>query len=262
MRNNWSLLPKAYVYWHQKQQFLLDQDRYNNWTMFAVEEGVFQFEIGAHRGEAFFGDIVVCPPGLVFHRKTVEPLTFHFVQFTWDVEPTKEQAEQMTGKITFIDTERLASTYRYIRSLNLTAGQEQSGNRIRHLLEDIWWLYGQESGKADRNREEEADDQMQYAQQWLLAHAFEPLSISKLSDLLGISAVQLTRKYKRSFHMTPSDYVTGLRMDRACSLLEETTLTLDRIAQQCGYENGFYLSRVFRSRKGLSPSVYRKLYQV
>lgn len=135
-----------------KTAVFVDQDRYNNWTMFAVEEGVFQFEIGAHRGEAFFGDIVVCPPGLVFHRKTVEPLTFHFVQFTWDVEPTKEQAEQMTGKITFIDTERLASTYRYIRSLNLTAGQEQSGNRIRHLLEDIWWLYGQESGKADRNR--------------------------------------------------------------------------------------------------------------
>jgi len=262
MRNNWSLLPKAYVYWHQKQQFLLDQDRYNNWTMFAVEEGVFQFQIGLHSGEASFGDIVVCPPGLAFHRKTVEPLTFHFVQFVWDVEPTKEQAERMTGKFTFVDTDRLVSTYWYMRSLSLSAGLEQSGNRMRHLLEDIWWLYGQESGSAESVREEEMDDDMQYAHQWLLAHAFEPLSISTLSELLGISAVSLTRKFKRSFHMTPTDYVTGLRIDRASSLLEETTLTLDRIAQQCGYENGFYLSRVFRRRKGLSPSVYRKLHQV
>lgn len=262
MRGNWSVYPVAYVYWHQKEQFLLDRDTNDNWTMFAVEDGRFAFEIGERSGEAAFGDLVVCPPGYTFHRKTLTPLTFHFVQFMWEIEPTKEELLEWTGKITLSDIDRLASTYRYMRGVGDTAWDDPGFNRMRHLLGDIWWLYGQERGYAREEVPDEADPEMQLACQWLLRHAFEPFAMSELSDMLGISPVQLTRRFSASYGITPSAYVTRLRIDRACRLLEGTALTLDQIAQQCGYENGFYLSRVFRNRKGMPPSAYRKLHQV
>ncbi|MCZ8523462.1 helix-turn-helix domain-containing protein [Paenibacillus mucilaginosus] len=51
-------------------------------------------------------------------------------------------------------------------------------------------------------------------------------------------------------------------MQRARTLLLETSLTLDEIADRCGYENGFYLSRIFSRKMRVPPSVYRKIHRV
>ncbi|WP_187355560.1 helix-turn-helix transcriptional regulator ['Paenibacillus yunnanensis' Narsing Rao et al. 2020] len=45
-----------------------------------------------------------------------------------------------------------------------------------------------------------------------------------------------------AFLINPSGFVSALRIERTCRLLGETRLSLDRVAEQCGYENGFYLS--------------------
>ncbi|MNW10668.1 DNA-binding transcriptional regulator AraC [compost metagenome] len=51
-------------------------------------------------------------------------------------------------------------------------------------------------------------------------------------------------------------------MRHACSLLTGTTFSLDTIAEACGYETGFYLSRIFTKKMGMSPSAYRKAYRI
>lgn len=262
MRNDWSVYPMAYVYWHQKEQFMLERDTSEFWTMFAVEQGRFAYAIGGHEGEAGFGDLVVCPPRTAFHRRTLTPLTFHFVQFVWVVEPGDEEVVSYTGKLTVRDTERLASTYRYMRGIGNAVRDEPSFGRMKHMLADIWRMVEMERSTAAEGPQEETSPDMQQARQWLLANAFGPVAMRELSDTLGISPVQLTRRFRDAYRTTPSDFVTGLRLGRACRLLEETALPLDAIAQRCGYENGFYLSRVFRGKKGTTPSAYRKLHRV
>ncbi|MGO4275503.1 helix-turn-helix domain-containing protein, partial [Paenibacillus sp. TAF58] len=54
---------------------------------------------------------------------------------------------------------------------------------------------------------------------------------------------------------------TLLRLQRAKSLLIDTDHTIDHIAEQCGYQNGFYLSRIFTAKLKISPSVYRRTYR-
>jgi AraC-like DNA-binding protein len=254
----------AYLYWFQKEQFMLDQDTNEYWTIFAVEGGQFTYQIGEHEGVAGVSDLVVCPPGIPFHRKTLKPLTFHFIQFVWEVEPDVTEASGLVGKISITDTERLTSTYKYMRAIGESDRNELTNARMRHMLEDLWRLVEIERSTAEEEQRALAgpEPNMQTARQWLLAHAYEPFSMRELSSLLGISPVQLTRQFRAAYRTTPSAFVTGLRLGRACRLLEETALTLEAIAQRCGYENGFYLSRVFRSNKGTTPSAYRKLHRV
>jgi AraC-like DNA-binding protein len=264
----------AYVYWYQKEQFLLDQDINRYWTIFAVESGRFTYRIGAHEGEAGFGDLVVCPPGIPLHRRTEHPLTFHFIQFVWEVEPDDQEASERIGKLTLSDTERLASTYRYMRDIGRAGRDEAATSRLRHMLNDLWWLVEMERCIAEQaqwtgsesdsgtGRRSGPSPNMITARQWLLMHAYEPFSMRELSASLGISPVQLTRQFRSAYRVTPSAFVTSLRIGRACRLLEETTLPLEAIAERCGYENGFYLSRVFSSHQGITPSAYRKLHRV
>ncbi|WP_243156780.1 helix-turn-helix domain-containing protein, partial [Clostridium beijerinckii] len=90
---------------------------------------------------------------------------------------------------------------------------------------------------------------------------YESIKIKDFSASLGLSSVQFTRRFHKCIGTTPIEYITSLRLRRAQVLLLRTEDTLDCIASKCGYDNGFYLSRVFAKNLGISPSDYRKKYR-
>ncbi|WNR43234.1 AraC family transcriptional regulator [Paenibacillus roseipurpureus] len=248
----------SHVYWVQKKEFMYERDEYACWTLFAVEEGSFDYEIKGDKGEARFGDVVICPPRCVFRRKTKEPLTFHFIQFIRD--EGVEGEEDWLGKIRIADTSRLASNYRYLRTLQ--GWDEASTGHKLHLVNDLLRMI-----RMERNVRVEAaaaiqDEQMNRARSLLTGQAFGELSMLEVASGLGLTPVQFTRQFRKAFGQTPTDFISDLRMTRARYYLENTTLTLDVIASQCGYENGFYLSRIFTQKVGMAPSVYRSMFRV
>ncbi|MFD1908477.1 helix-turn-helix domain-containing protein [Paenibacillus rhizoplanae] len=192
-------------------------------------------------------------------------MTFHFIQFVWEEEEGPEDAATLGGQWTVRDVERLKSTYRYMRSIGRGIQEEPGYSRMKHMVEDLWRLLEIERSSAAEevhSGETNPGPQMQQARQWLLEHACTPMTLQELAGVLNITPVQLTRRFRAAYGTAPSDFVTGLRLRRACQLLEDSKLPIELIAQQCGYENGFYLSRVFSAKLGLTPSRYRKLHRV
>ncbi|UVI29135.1 AraC family transcriptional regulator [Paenibacillus spongiae] len=250
----------SHVYWHRKKQFALERDSYPYWTLFAAEEGRFSFAIGPNEGEAGFGDLVLCPPGTSFYRKTLETLSFHFLQFHWESGADNGKTPLWAGKLSVSDTERLSSDFAYLRRLP-AYGKDDGAVRSceEHLLNDLWRMAVMEQVvQINAGLTPTVDSHFQHARDYLLANAYSALSMRNLADAIGLTPVQLTRGFQSAYGMTPTEFVTGLRLDRACRLLEETALSIDRIAHMCGYENGFYLSRLFSRKKGISPSIYRQ----
>ena len=88
--------------------------------------------------------------------------------------------------------------------------------------------------------------------------AFEPFNMKSLSTNLNLSPVQFTRRFRAYTGMTPRDYLSHLRLDRAKNLLTKSNLTIEEIAIRCGYDNGLYFSRVFSKKMKTSPSQYRR----
>ncbi|WP_315373425.1 helix-turn-helix transcriptional regulator, partial [Paenibacillus xylanexedens] len=88
------------------------------------------------------------------------------------------------------------------------------------------------------------------------------ISLQELAQRLALSPVQLTRRFREAFQETPSGYLKRVRLKKAQNLLADSSLTLNQIAERCGYENGFYLSRVFSKTLGISPSEYRRRHRV
>ncbi|MET3208746.1 UNVERIFIED_CONTAM: transcriptional regulator GlxA family with amidase domain [Paenibacillus sp. PvR008] len=81
--------------------------------------------------------------------------------------------------------------------------------------------------------------------------------------MFGVKSRAISRSvFKTAVGLTPIRYVTTLRLEKAQTLLLETEYTLDDISGKCGYLNGFYFSRVFSTRKHISPSQYRKLNRI
>ncbi|AIQ68180.1 hypothetical protein PGRAT_11585 [Paenibacillus graminis] len=250
-----------HIYWRQKGAFDLAEDLYDTWVAFAVEEGIFRYEIGVQSGEAGFADVVLCPPGVPFRRAAITPLTFHYLQFS----ASREEAAELlppAGRSLINDTKRLASTYAYLRQ----ASEENdlpSELWKNHLLMDLWQLFQLERRQSRlKERKFTEDVLMAEAAVLLEEQAGETVSLQELAHRLALSPVQLTRRFREAFQETPSDYLKAVRLKKARSLLAASTLTLAQIAERCGYENGFYLSRVFSKAMGVSPSEYRRRSRV
>lgn len=85
-----------------------------------------------------------------------------------------------------------------------------------------------------------------------------PLTIDEIADYVGISRSQLFREFKKYLDTSPKEYLTDLRIKKACALLKDSTLSITEVAYSVGYDNSMYFSKVFHKLKGCTPSLWRE----
>ncbi|TNJ62869.1 helix-turn-helix transcriptional regulator [Paenibacillus hemerocallicola] len=253
--------------WNNKSQFEKAEDQSPLWVLFVVGSGSFRFEIGKREGIAEKGDLVLCPPDVVLKREMLRPASFLVLYFTWTADSDEIRAEEQllpnpAGKSSIRDKYRFASTYGYIAMLG-RRNDAPAAARRNFLLRDLWEQLDWEWETHRRESRPIPDDPlMQKAGATLKESAFETISLNQLAASMGLSTVQFSRRFHKMYGVNPSEYVSELRLDKARALLLENRLTLDEIAVQCGYSNGFYFSRVFSQKMRISPSEYRQAYRI
>lgn len=256
----------SYHYFIQKQQFELPLDTYEHWSAFVVEQGDFSYAIDSQTGEAGAGSIVLCPPDTPFGRITEQPITFHFFLFEWRQAdgrglPFHEYPKKV--KWTFHDYNRLKSTLSLLQSIPPSSSVPLKYWQ-NHLLSDILRLFLVEQSNAalSARQPSNTDQLMLQARMDIEQDYCQPCLVQEVAQTYGLSPVQFSRRFKRAFGINPSDMATQLRLHRAVHLLTHTNQTLEEIAIGCGYNNGFYLSRVFSNKMKMSPSDYRRRHRV
>lgn len=73
-----------------------------------------------------------------------------------------------------------------------------------------------------------------------------------------MSVSYFLKKFKEVTTKSPMQYILGIRISNAVSLLESTDYNVTEISTIIGYDNPLYFSRIFKKQKGISPSDYRK----
>jgi transcriptional regulator GlxA family with amidase domain len=94
-------------------------------------------------------------------------------------------------------------------------------------------------------------------QEWLNEHPDEPASLGKLSRMASMSPSTLTRTFKKAIGLTPWQYQQRARLELASGLMRDAQLTLDTIAERCGYDDVRHFRRVWAQHYGEPPSVTR-----
>jgi|GEM_PF-1299980 len=92
--------------------------------------------------------------------------------------------------------------------------------------------------------------------QFIEDHYCEQFTLEQLAALSGLSATYLSSIFKQAYHVTPTEYVTQLRIQKAKQLIYEQHLRVKDVAIEVGYHDEFYFSRVFKKLEGISPSQY------
>lgn len=84
------------------------------------------------------------------------------------------------------------------------------------------------------------------------------LNIDQLAERCHMSRTVFIERFKRAFGMPPQRFSTELRLRYAARLLNTTSLTIQRIAERCGYLSRSQFSTAFKAKFGDDPDTYRK----
>jgi AraC-like DNA-binding protein/mannose-6-phosphate isomerase-like protein (cupin superfamily) len=88
----------------------------------------------------------------------------------------------------------------------------------------------------------------------------QPLKLSDTANHLHISSRHLSRIFVSESGVSYSEFVQNERIQRAATLLKTTDLSIKDIAEETGFKNVHYFTRVFTSVMGSSPGRFRSLY--
>lgn len=86
----------------------------------------------------------------------------------------------------------------------------------------------------------------------------EDISLDELAAEARLSPFHFARMFKQSLGVPPRVYLTRLRIEKACELLEHSDLPVTEIAHQVGYSSNQVLARVFIKHQGVNPSDFRR----
>ncbi|GMK48331.1 hypothetical protein PghCCS26_54610 [Paenibacillus glycanilyticus] len=126
--------------------------------------------------------------------------------------------------------------------------------RTRLMLERILYIFLRESHmkKNEGSVTRSIEDTISYMNE----HYMLPLTLSMLAGRAGMSEGHYTVLFKKQTGRTMTVYLRSLRIEKAKQLFSQTRLPAKEIAQQVGFSDYFYFSRMFKKEVGMSPSEY------
>ncbi len=104
-----------------------------------------------------------------------------------------------------------------------------------------------------------ADEAIVEVQSWLKRAACEDIDIPQMAEFAGMPVRTFTRRFRQALGMTPNQYLQDLRIENGRDLLKTTDLSVQDVADNVGYKDTAYFSRVFKAKVGLTPTEYKKM---
>jgi len=92
---------------------------------------------------------------------------------------------------------------------------------------------------------------------YIAKHFTENISLTSMSHDLGFSPYALSRVFSGTFHTNFNTYVNNMRLDYACSILQNTDQSITEAFGNAGFESQRTFNRVFLERYRMSPREYR-----
>ena len=147
-----------------------------------------------------------------------------------NTQPELTDLKRVTKAIEKADT-----TMEYLKELftfALTVRDKNSGDRYGLLIREAQEYIAENYGNSD-------------------------FSLNMIAGYIGVSPSYFSSIFKQGTGQSFIEYLTKVRIDRACELLRCTTLRTSEIGEQVGYNDPHYFSTAFKKIMGQSPKEFK-----
>lgn len=119
------------------------------------------------------------------------------------------------------------------------------------IMEEVLTCYEKRQNKNNR-------DLVEQAMVYINDHYMEPLTMSSLAKLYGVSGKHMIALFKKYAGVNPNAYLIDQRINHAQELLCTTVCSVAEVSAYVGYADPYYFSKLFKNRTGVSPSTLQR----
>lgn len=96
---------------------------------------------------------------------------------------------------------------------------------------------------------------------YMREHLAASISLDDIAEAMNCSASHFARQFRNDLNLPPHQYLVGLRLELARSLLANSRTPIAQIAFECGFSHQEHLTRLFRRNYMTTPAAYRRARQ-
>ncbi|MYX41001.1 helix-turn-helix domain-containing protein [Streptomyces sp. SID89] len=100
------------------------------------------------------------------------------------------------------------------------------------------------------------------ARAWALERLHEPIQLRDMAEREAMSVRTFTRRFREEVGVSPGQWLTRQRVERARHLLESTDLSMDRVARDAGFGTAQSMRQHLMAALGVTPTAYRRTFRV
>lgn len=99
------------------------------------------------------------------------------------------------------------------------------------------------------------------ARAWALGRLHEPIQLRDMARQEAMSVRTFTRRFREESGVSPGQWLTQQRVERARQLLESTDLSIDRVARDAGFGTAQSMRQHLQAALGVTPTAYRRTFR-
>ncbi|CAM5670388.1 Helix-turn-helix domain-containing protein OS=Streptomyces alboniger OX=132473 GN=CP975_15220 PE=4 SV=1 [Streptomyces alboniger] len=99
------------------------------------------------------------------------------------------------------------------------------------------------------------------ARAWALGRLDQPLQLRDMAEQEAMSVRTFTRRFREEVGMSPGQWLTQQRVERARHLLESSDLSVDQVARDAGFGTAQSMRQHLQAALGVTPTAYRRTFR-
>lgn len=126
--------------------------------------------------------------------------------------------------------------------------------QLKQMLEDVLQIV------SEQPVEKQISEATQQVIELVRKDYTQDLTLKMVADELHLNAVYLGQLFKKEMHSSFSQYLNQVRIKKAQQLLLYSNQNINEIADEIGYNNTNYFSKMFKKLNGITPKEFREQY--
>ncbi len=193
-------------------------------------------------------------------------LRFYWIHFDLDENGTEDESAVANSYVPFmrVPQHKTISQPERLERLFLIFLEDQETGALHpyaaNLLTTLMLVEVARSREVVETEESDIKTIATWANTFIRLNYDRPITAGKIAFELGYNPDYLGRVYRQIYHCTLTEAIQKRRIHVACHYLLESEMTVEQIAEKCGFSEPDYFRRIFRRHMQSSPVTYRKQY--
>ena len=198
------------------------------------------------------GNVLIVFPGDV--RQSRPPFECYAVKFLCDDSEFISKLKEISGVNHYDTYNEIIENFKEIYSLSFEFNKEMTIDaKIRTALA---MLYNGITEK--KSKDNPHTPSLNMAISFINANLSQKICLKDIAEASGFSSSHFHKVFKDTYFMSPNEYLTMKRVECAKKLLMNESISIDAIAEKCGFFSRAYFDVSFKKTVGITPASFRK----